>query len=261
MAKNHNGRNPYQSVRVGENIARELRERILSGAYAGSLPKQETLMEDFGVSAPSIREAFRVLESEGLIVVRRGNVGGALISLPSADDTGYALGLALQAEGALLSEVAASICAFDPHLASECAKRPDRMTEVIPKLQASIDRSQEMIDAEEWEYEAQPFHDLLGELCGNRAMKSVILGLYALYHSHLDEWTHEHGSVTGPEQRRQVIDEHRQMVRLIAEGDARGAEVFERAHIERWLAPLLDAQEVVSVTVPRRARRRRQATA
>src|ERR1700676_1127610 len=93
------GRSVLSPVRIGESVARELRERILSGDYVDTLPKQEPLMADFNVSAPSIREAFRVLESEGLIVVRRGNVGGATIRLPSVDDTAYQLGLALQAKG------------------------------------------------------------------------------------------------------------------------------------------------------------------
>ena len=42
-------------------------------------------MERFGVSRPTLREAFRVLESESLISVRRGAHGGARVHLPNAD--------------------------------------------------------------------------------------------------------------------------------------------------------------------------------
>jgi len=42
-------------LRVGESVARVLRERILSGEYSDTLPKQEALMADFQVSAPSIQ--------------------------------------------------------------------------------------------------------------------------------------------------------------------------------------------------------------
>ena len=116
------GRSVLSPLRVGESVARELRERILTGEYVDTLPKQEALMADFEVSAPSIREAFRVLEAEGLIVVRRGNVGGATIRLPNADDTAYALGLALQAKSVRVSEVAAALWSIEPAVARLCAE-------------------------------------------------------------------------------------------------------------------------------------------
>ena len=64
--------------RLAELIASELREQILNGVHTnGLLPKQDDLVAMFGVSAPPLREALRILEGEGLITVRRGKVGGA----------------------------------------------------------------------------------------------------------------------------------------------------------------------------------------
>lgn len=66
--------------RLSEIVASELRDRILSGSLGeeGRLPKQDELIAEFGVSPPSVREAMRILETEGLITVLRGNVGGAV---------------------------------------------------------------------------------------------------------------------------------------------------------------------------------------
>ena len=68
-----------RAPRLADVIAGDLRQRILSGEIADGdpLPSQERLMKRFEVSQPSIREALRVLEADGLITVRRGKDGGA----------------------------------------------------------------------------------------------------------------------------------------------------------------------------------------
>ncbi|WP_159097889.1 GntR family transcriptional regulator [Aminobacter sp. MSH1] len=52
-----------------DKIVQELRRRILIGAYPrGARLRQDELAADFGVSITPVREALRVLESEGLAV-------------------------------------------------------------------------------------------------------------------------------------------------------------------------------------------------
>ena len=106
-------------------VAAELRERILSGAIpdGGSLPKHEDLLEEFQVSGPSIREAFRILETEGLVTVRRGNVGGAIVHVPQPSTAAYMLGLVMQAHDVGLSDVAAALQKIEPLCVSMCAAR------------------------------------------------------------------------------------------------------------------------------------------
>ena len=63
-------------------------------------------MSEFGVSYPSIREAIRILETEGLVTVRRGNVGGAEVHRPDESSAAYHLGLALQGGRVTLGDLA-----------------------------------------------------------------------------------------------------------------------------------------------------------
>src|SRR5665213_2233949 len=85
--------------RLAEIIAVNLRDRILASEFAdgSNLPKQEDLLDEFGVSPPSMREALRILETEGLVTVQRGNVGGAVVHQPQVAKVAYMMALVLQA--------------------------------------------------------------------------------------------------------------------------------------------------------------------
>ena len=72
-----------------QQIADELRRLIVSGELSegDSLGHEPDLVERFGVSRPSFREALRILEAEGLITVVRGVRGGVVVHEPDrADD-------------------------------------------------------------------------------------------------------------------------------------------------------------------------------
>jgi GntR family transcriptional repressor for pyruvate dehydrogenase complex len=246
--------------RVGERVADELRERILGGRYGENLPKQEALMAEFAVSAPSIREAFRVLEAEGLIEVRRGNVGGATIKLPTANNAAYALGLALQAEGVRVAEVAATLWHIEPAVARLCAEREDRALEVVPRLEEAVRFVEDMADdAPGWEYTASIFHDRVAQLCGNGALRTVVASVSKLHHSQVDEWTDAHGWYASRAARAKVTKEHRRILALIKKGDGAGAARAMAGHLKHLLTPLLDEDEIVSVTLSRQARPRHRA--
>ena len=90
--------------RLAEMVAAQLREQIVTGEIpdGSALPTLETLVHLFDVGAPSVREAFGILEHEGLITVRRGNLGGAIVHRPKAETAAYMLGLVLQAARPLL---------------------------------------------------------------------------------------------------------------------------------------------------------------
>lgn len=64
-----------KSDTIATRIGKTLAERIISGAIeAGSRLRQDHVAEEFGASHVPVREAFRLLESQGLVVIepRRG---------------------------------------------------------------------------------------------------------------------------------------------------------------------------------------------
>jgi DNA-binding FadR family transcriptional regulator len=221
-------------VRVGNTIAQVLRERILNNEFAdGLLPKQEDLTAEFGVSAPSVREAFRILEAEGLITVRRGNVGGATVHVPDASSTAHALGLALQSDGVTLADVSEALCALDACAVGACARRSDRTSVVTPRLMARVDEAGAAISSDDWWLLSLRFHEDLAELSGNGTFRLLISSLLSLWRAHAEEWMSVlgHENYVSRARRRRMTASHRELVALIADGDAAAAQAAAEAHM------------------------------
>src|SRR5213080_2961741 len=110
------GMSSVNGVRVGrllrapktaELIASDLRRQIVRGELTAgaTLPSEMLLMEQYGVSRPTLREAFRILESESLISVRRGARGGARVVSPDIAVAARYVGLLLQMSGTTIADV------------------------------------------------------------------------------------------------------------------------------------------------------------
>src|SRR5690348_4154905 len=83
-----------RAPRTAEVVADRLRDAILRGEMT-VLPRLDDLVRRFGVGPNAVREAMRILETEGLITIRRGNVGGGDVHLPDSGRVAYMLGLVL----------------------------------------------------------------------------------------------------------------------------------------------------------------------
>src|SRR5882724_6891973 len=96
-----------RAPKTGELIATRLRRQIVRGELkpGETLPAEGQLMEQYGVSRPTLREAFRILEAETLISVRRGSRGGARVVAPDASVAARYVGLLLQIQGATINDV------------------------------------------------------------------------------------------------------------------------------------------------------------
>src|ERR1700722_8447265 len=114
--------------RVAEMIASIIRHRILDGKLADGdmLPKVDDLADEYRVSKPSIREAMRILETEGLISARRGGLGGAERHMPTASTAAHTLGMILQSTHATVADLATALLVLEPTCAAKTAEREDR---------------------------------------------------------------------------------------------------------------------------------------
>jgi DNA-binding FadR family transcriptional regulator len=87
-----------RGVKASIAIAAEIRGRIARGDLqpGDPLPVEGELTESLSCSKPVVREALRILETEGLVEVRRGVGGGARVRQPSISDAAKTMGVYLQ---------------------------------------------------------------------------------------------------------------------------------------------------------------------
>jgi GntR family transcriptional regulator, transcriptional repressor for pyruvate dehydrogenase complex len=232
---------------VAELVADHLRQRILDGELVDGdlLPKQEELLAEYGVSRPSVREALRILEAEGLVSVRRGKFGGSVVHRPHAANAAYSLGLVLRAGKVPVEDVSAALHMIEPVCASLCAARPDRQETVVPRLRAVHEAARDCIDdAREFTVVSRRFHEELVACCGNQTLILVIGALESVWSAHATAWAEQHlvhNEFPDRDYRQHGLDDHELLLRLIERGQEEAVARESRRHLE-W-APVYSVDE------------------
>jgi GntR family transcriptional regulator, transcriptional repressor for pyruvate dehydrogenase complex len=229
-------REQMRQPRVAELVANALRHQILSGQLQeGSLlPKQGDLLEEFRVSKPSMREALRILESEGLLTVRRGNVGGAVVHVPQSQNAAYALGLILKARNVTLRDVGVALKQLEPICASLCAGREDRHKTVLPVLnEIQQETRRALSDRLAVTRLARQFHEALVQHCGNETIITTVGAIESLWSSHEQAWARE-ATERGEfpvELASTALEVHDDLIHLIDIGDVDATAIAARNHL------------------------------
>jgi GntR family transcriptional regulator, transcriptional repressor for pyruvate dehydrogenase complex len=93
--------------KASEVIAEQIRAEIATGRLQPGevLPSETVLLERYDVARSTMREALRILESDGLVLIQRGTKGGARVQAPNVAALARRVGLHLQLRGAQLRDL------------------------------------------------------------------------------------------------------------------------------------------------------------
>lgn len=241
--------------RVAEIVADELRGRIMSGALADGelLPKLDDLLEEFPISKPSIREAMRILETEGLISVRRGKFGGAVVHSPKITTAAYMVGLVLQSQAMTLQDVSDSLSVLEPACIRLVVERDDAAVAVVPVLEENCEEAaRHLEDGPRFTRLQRVFHNRLVRHCPVRPLVVLVGVLEALWSAQEVEWADQieaAGDYPTLQLRRESMRAHEEIVEAIRSGDSTLAERRARQHVRAAHAFALEAKggQVVSI--------------
>ncbi|UYP19109.1 GntR family transcriptional regulator [Rhodococcus sp. Z13] len=217
--------------KAGELIAANLRRQIITGELkAGDpLPNEAALMERFGVSRPTLREAFRILESEGIITVLRGAHGGARVQAPDGSTAARYTGLLLQYRGVALADVYRARTEIEVSAVGLLATGPAGNVERLAEV---VERGEEVAgDVHAFaKYDAE-VHRTIMELGGNDTLEVLAGMLLDIMDAHAALFISQRTRTDGPGPD-VVLRANRKLVTLLRDGEPGAAQAFWRKHLD-----------------------------
>ena len=215
-----------QSIRVPkthEIVAERLRRQIVSGklAIGDRLPPEEDLTATFGIARTTLREALRVLESQGLIEIRRGRGGGPVVTQPSVAPLAQGLAMALQLQKTTLADFDLARQFIEPTVVAHLALT--HTARDIESLRAAVERASDAAEAnnrEAFGSAAARFHETILEASANNTLATLSLLLQELVQGYYYRST----LLSDQPKMRRAVRSYRKLIDLIVARDAKAAQ-------------------------------------
>lgn len=230
----------------GQIIRRELKE-------GDALPAESELMERFGVSRPTLREAIRVLEMESLLRMRRGSRGGALVTAPDPQVAARAVGVLLQLRGVSLRDLHEARTMIEPMAARQIAESKDPSA-AIELLRSRNEAARDSVrDFQQFPHNSWLFHKGLVEGTRNQTVTVLLQTIADIIELQLTRrYSRPMTSAEAEEQIRQNLRSVRandKLLKLLESQDADGAEAYWTKHLLAAAAMVLgdDADSIVDL--------------
>ncbi len=197
-----------------EDVADRLREQIFNKQLpSGSWLDEQSLADQFGISRTPMREAIKVLASEGLVTIKMRR--GAYVTEVDRRDLEQIFTVLSLLEGQAAKEAATKATEAELNLLDHLHHRLEK---------AAADR-----DLEQFFEINGKFHDLIQEIAGNRWMNGVIADLRKVLK------LHRRDSLTSTGRLQNSLVEHREILRALLKRDELAAETAMRKHLARGL--------------------------
>lgn len=226
--------------KTAELVANRIRSRIISGELTegDSLPSEGLLLRQFGVSRPTLREAFRILETERLIAVSRGSRTGARVSRPHVKSVSRYASFVLQSNGVGVPDLFEARLAIELFAVRRLARKPNKAK--LNRLSEELDRIVDLNkddQAKEFFIGMTEAHRLLVEIGGNETLHFMIQMLQDLMEQVKLRIVAMHAQSTVAE-RATALKSFRKLITLIETGDGEAAARHWRLHLinanKRW---------------------------
>lgn len=236
---------PVDVPKASDVLARELRERILSGELQEgfALPAERELVKQTQMSRATVREALRILEVQNLVRVRTGRSGGAIVQRPTTKSMASSVSLLIRGQQIKLADLMETREALEPFCAELAArKRTDEDLAVLDKANSDI---------------ADPDADLSAFLQANldwhvgvakAGHNELLIGFMTALSQAIYAGT-ENASFVDDNVRSVTVRAHKSITTAIRNGDPDAASRRMRRHVHSYAKAALAVDERSAITV------------
>ena len=206
-------------------LADEIRDQIVRGRLprGTELPNESELIESSGFSRATVREALRLLESQGLIAIRRGSRGGIRVDRPDIGHVTRSTALLLALSDARLEDLFEFRRLLEPAAASLAARNATSAQRAHLLAVTNANADERLIDT-------VGFHGLVADASGNEFHRVTLLGVLQIAAWHAPDGGHSHDEL-GDARRA-----HRRVAECISDGDGDGAAQAMSRHLAAFEA-------------------------
>jgi DNA-binding GntR family transcriptional regulator len=160
---------PFSTPALYQQVAERLRARIYAHELApGAWVDEQSLADEFGISRTPMREALKVLASEGLVVLKPRR--GCYVAQMSERDLDEIFPVLALLEGRVAEEATRRLAGLEAGMGRLTSADFTRLADI----HADLERHAAANDTDHFFEANQAFHNALQELAGNRWLSQLI---------------------------------------------------------------------------------------
>jgi GntR family transcriptional repressor for pyruvate dehydrogenase complex len=180
-----------KQTRVFQDVVEQIQDAILTGKLTPGekLPPERELKDMFNTSRGTLREALRVLEQKGLIEIKLGVSGGAIIKRIDSDPIAQSLALLIRSGEVSLKHISEFRITMEGNLvalATEHATEKD-----IKELEKLYSKAEGFYKKEDWENflkTDEQMHTYIGIMTQNPVFQFVQKSIHDNIHQYYKEY-------------------------------------------------------------------------
>lgn len=220
--------------RIFQDIVDQIQETILSGKLKPGdvLPPERELKEVLKVSRGTLREALRVLEQKGLLEMRLGVGGGAVVKEASYEKVGESLDILIRSKKVPLNHLAEFRENVEGDIAALAAQRADEKE--IKLLNELYQAAEEIVHEGKNRVKAfidvdKSFHKALAKISKNPVYESI----QHTVHSNIDQY-YETFLTMEKREFKENLSDLKALLEAIEKKDSEKARQLARQHVCRF---------------------------
>ena len=224
------GRNIIHAPKKSELVAQQIVDEIVARDLSAGdrLEAEAEMCAKYTVGRSTVREALRLLETQGVVIIKTGPGGGPMLASFDAGFLSANIGLHLQLSAATFRDVMNARLVIEPAIAGAAADHRDEKT--LDALQTVVEHSHDpRADRRTLVGGSADFHDIVAAGSGNPFLGYLMLALHRITEPFAQRLPYE------GERRDRLVVDHENIMKAIVAGDRDAAVAAMRADLLEFL--------------------------